>query len=87
MIAYLHLQGRSWKNSENQAAAFRCLPSPAVKSIVNILQLWLVEPLIMDSLNKGHNRRKPLYKGHTLSIIIVHFNLRREDNLSIKDTL
>ena len=31
-----------------------------------------VEPPIMDTPNKGHNRKKPLYKGHT-KVSKVHF--------------
>ena len=36
-----------------------------------------------------HNSKRPLYKGHTrsLSIILIHFNLQLEDNLSIKDKM
>ena len=39
-----------------------------------------VEPSIMKTPNKEHHK-KSLYKGHTP---IIHFNLQREDNLSIK---
>ena len=48
--------------------------------------LYTVEPPIKDTIEK-----KPLYKGHTLRsqnfTFLVHFNLRREDNLSIKDKM
>ena len=52
-----------------------------------------VEPPIKDTPNKGHNKKK-LYKGHILrsqsSTFLLYqyiFNLRREDNLSIKDKM
>ena len=32
----------------------------------------IVEPLIKDTLNKGHNRAKPLYKGHSLRPIVCY---------------
>ena len=42
--------------------------------------------MIMDTLNKGHNRKNlPIMNTLGLfSIMLVHFNLRREDNFSIK---
>ena len=33
---------------------------------------YTVEPLIMDTLNKGHNRKNSLYKGHTLGSLLYN---------------
>ena len=46
-----------------------------------------VEPPMKDTPNKGHDRKHLSIKDTLLgpfSIILVHFNLRRDDNLSIK---
>ena len=42
-----------------------------------------VELLILYTLNKGHNRKKPLHKRHTLRSLLYYTNLLREDNISI----
>ena len=41
-----------------------------------------MEPLIKDTLNKGKNSLH-----FEVPSTVVHFNLRREDNLSIKDKM
>ena len=44
----------------------------------------------MNTPNKGHNRKDVSIKDtlcDPFSIILVHLNLRRRDNLSIKDKM
>ena len=49
-----------------------------------------MKPPIKDTPNKGHNRKKTLYKGHTLGPKVplsYYTSLRRENDLSIKDKI
>ena len=49
-----------------------------------------VEPPIKDTPNKGHNRKNLSIKDTLMSqkfTFLLYFNLRREDNLSIKDKM
>ena len=55
--------------------------------IHNYEEEFTVEAIIMDTLN---GIEKPLYKGHTLSLLIYYtgiFQPLREDNLSVKDEM
>ena len=48
-----------------------------------------VEPPIMDTLNKGHNRKNLSIKDAVLRRSLLYYtsSLQREDNLSIKNKM